>query len=226
MLGDKLPPDNALEELAAMGHQAFVQRQRADRNAKLAARYEMEPGTARLREVRAKMAAAHRASEARLLISADLLELSAIRLERWLAHPEMPRPPLITAVAAMLGTKTAAARLDGRRHAAALVTASDETARAACDLEIVLGEGPSATARNEGTALSAAGIALLDRWPRYGAAVADLGVRAVVAAPLRAGGASIGALCAYDQRPVVADGVTATADRLAAALTVLWLGSR
>ena len=86
-----------------------------------------------------------------------------------------------------------------------------------------MSEGPAADAAAAGTSIAVAGTALLDRWPRYGPAVAELGVRAVTAAPLGPPGARLGALCAYAAEPVIRDGAAAATDRMAVALTQMVL---
>jgi hypothetical protein len=87
----------------------------------------------------------------------------------------------------------------------------------------VLSEGPAADAAAAGTSIAVAGTALRDRWPQYGPAVAELGVRAVTAAPLGPPGARLGALCAYAAEPVIWDGAAAATDRMALALTQMVL---
>jgi hypothetical protein len=66
----------------------------------------------------------------------------------------------------------------------AVIAASDVTARAAYDLEFILGEGPARLAVARSHAVQVAGTALCDRWPQYGASVAKLGVQAVIVVPL------------------------------------------
>lgn len=118
-----------------------------------------------------------------------------------------------------LGVRGATTTLRGHRHTAALVAASDATARAAHDLEIVLGEGPAVTAVAEGTSIELAGSALLARWPKYGPALAELGAQAVIAAPLREATECLGALCVYDDEPVIKGDVVAATDKIADSLT-------
>ena len=140
-------------------------------------------------------------------------------MERWLRDPGTLRPLFMAAVAATLGIDGATAMLRGHQHPVAAVTASDDVALAAHDLEVVLGEGPAAAAMAAGVPVQAAGASLLDRWPRYGPAVAELGVRAVIAAPLRVPAGSLGALCAYDGQPMISDDVALVTERIAAAVT-------
>src|SRR5262249_19661128 len=82
-----------------------------------------------------------------------------------------------------------AATLRGRRPAAVVAAASDAIARAAQDLELALGEGPAVTAMTADVPVRAVGGSLPDRWPLYGPAIGELGVRAVVAGPLRSAAA-------------------------------------
>jgi hypothetical protein len=58
-----------------------------------------------------------------------------------------------------------------------------------------------------------------DRWPLYGPAIGELGVRAVVAVPLRSAAARLGALCAYSPEPVLPDSILSAARRVADAVT-------
>ena len=129
----------------------------------------------------------------------------------------------MAAVASALGTPSAAATLRGQRHASVVAAVSDATARAAHELEIVMSEGLAADAVAAGTSVAVAGPALLDRWPHYGPALAELGVRAVTAAPLGPPGARLGALCGYAAEPVLRDGIAAATDRMAVALTEMVL---
>jgi hypothetical protein len=150
----------------------------------------------------------HLRVQARHLLSAELHELLAGQLEGQ-HRGQGAGQALMTTVADRLGAASAAAALGGGRHAA-VVAASDEVARAAHDLELVFAEGP-ATEAADGAFVSASGRALLDRWPRYGPAAAELGIRAVCAAPLRPADVGLGALCAYDP---AAESWTAAATRL------------
>jgi len=133
------------------------------------------------------------------------------------------QPVFMSAVAAAMGVGSAAATLYGQRPAAVVTAASDVLARAAHDLEIVLGEGPAVTAMTAGVPVSAVGGSLADRWPLYGPAIGELGVRAVVAVPLRHAADCLGTLCAYSPAPVLPDRVVALAGRVADAVTYTML---
>jgi hypothetical protein len=209
--------------MAALWRLVDDERCRADGAAALAARYETRAVPAHLHTFRAQMAALQRRIEERHRSSARLHELHAIRLEKWLDTPGTLRPAFMAAVATTLGLRGAAAAISGGRQTYAVVAASDAAARAAHELEVVLGEGPAAAAVAEGTPIRVGGSALAERWPRYGPAVAELGIQAVIAAPLllphRQPAVCLGALCAYDGRPVIADGTALATGRIADALT-------
>lgn len=126
------------------------------------------------------------------------------------------------AVADVLGTRSALAMLGGRARDAATVATSDATADASHDLELVMAEGPVTDAA-KGVAVVAVGPALLDRWPSYGPAVAELGIRAVSAAPLGMHGVTLGAVCALDQTADAAEGAGVAISLMADALTRILL---
>lgn len=138
----------------------------------------------------------HRRVQSRHDISAEMHELLASQLDGQRVG-QGAEQALMTTVAGRLGASSAAAELRGRTRSAIVVAASDEVARAAHDLELVLAEGPAGEAA-DGAFVTAAGTGLLERWPRYGPAVAELGIHSVCAAPLRPGGVGLGALCAYE----------------------------
>jgi hypothetical protein len=205
---------------------ADLERERATRSAALAASYEAQArrGTESLRRLNARLAALYRRMEERHLASAQLHGLVAAKLERLAACPEGTlRPVFLAAIASELGVSSALAVLHGRRQGAAVIGASDRTAQAAHDLELVMAEGPMLEAARSGVPVRAAGAALADRWPRYGPAVAELGVQAVVAAPLGLPGTRIGALCALGREPVIGEEAALAAGRMADAFTRLLL---
>jgi len=84
-----------------------------------------------------------------------------------------------------------------------VLAATDERARQLEELQFALGEGPCVEASSGGRPvlepdLVAAGS---PRWPRFGAAVLDAGVRAVFAFPLRFGAIRVGVLDLYRDAP-------------------------
>jgi hypothetical protein len=94
------------------------------------------------------------------------------------------------------------------------VAASDEPARAAQELEFLLGEGPGREAAARRRAVSAAGRQLRERWPGYGAGLAELGIDEVAAVPLRLQGGCIGSLAVFDPLPGFAAGFVSVAEAL------------
>jgi hypothetical protein len=210
---------NARTDITILSRRVDEERQRAARAMRLATRYGQRAPTADLRPFYSRMAELHRGLAARHLIAAELHQQHLRRIEKWLSEPRMLRPTFLGTVAASLGTPAAAATLRGVECVPAVVAASDETARAAQDLERVMGEGPAAEVMADGTSVRLAGTALLERWPRYGPAVAELGVQAVIAAPLRLPTMLLGALCVYDTTPAIKADVAEAAGVIAGALT-------
>jgi hypothetical protein len=220
--GSVPPTDDAAAVIARLWERVALERGRAARAEEIAARCEAESaaGPEHLRSLRARMAILHRQMQTRHRTSAALHEAHAVRMQAW-ADGRGPafQPVFMSAVAAAMGVGSAAATLYGRRPAAVVTAASDALARAAHDLEIVLGEGPAVTAMTAGVPVSAVGGSLADRWPLYGPAIGELGVRAVVAVPLRHATGCLGTLCAYSHEPVLSDSVVAFAGRVADAVT-------
>lgn len=164
-----------------------------------------------------RVAALQQRVEACHLGSARLQEQCAARLRGRLEWPDDRRPALLDAVTAAIGMPSAAIVLLAAEQWEAVVAASDATARAAHDLEFVLGEGPAHLAVARGQTVQVAGTALCDCWPQYGPAVANLGVRAVLAVPLMPA-AGLGAVCAYASQPAISKDAALAAIRIADAL--------
>jgi hypothetical protein len=212
-------------EIDTLRRRAAAERERALCCAERAALHESEAASERLRSCHERLRDLHRGAESRHLISAELHELLADRLERQ-RDPGTGRaqPDVMQVVSARLGARSAAVALAGRQCRVAMVAASDELAGAAQDLELVLSEGP-ATDAARGVFVAAAGAALTYRWPRFGPAAAELGVHETCAAPLGAGHHGLGALCSYGLGPEAVPGQAEAATRLVAgALTRLLLG--
>jgi hypothetical protein len=208
--------------IADLRQWAAEERRRAVQEAAFAARCEQEATRLSTSFVqnRLRRAAMHRRAEACHRAAARVHERHAARLQAQLyqAQAKMLRPGFAAATAAaVLGMpSTTIILLDGQR-AIAVLAASDATARAAHDLEFLMGEGPVHALTEKSTPIRVAGPALCDRWPRYGPAVTELGVQAVLAVPLPPAG-SLGALCAYTQQPDITDTAAAAAGRIATAL--------
>jgi len=131
----------------------------------------------------------HRRSEA-CQRAAERMHLTfSRRLARWAVREDadlLLRPVLMTAVANTAGWHAAVLSLSDRAGGEKLVAASDATARRAHELEVALAEGPSRDAALGQTPV-ARGAELQVRWPRFGPAVGELGVRAVAAVPVDLG---------------------------------------
>jgi hypothetical protein len=112
-----------------------------------------------------------------------------------------------------------------------VVCATDAVSSAIEDLQLTLGEGPCIDAAASGAPvllpdLCDAQDVAIERWPGFMSGVADAGVRAVFAFPLRVGAISVGVMDLYRDRPgdLGAPGLPAAlmaAD--AAALALLYL---
>jgi hypothetical protein len=217
------PPDDANADIGVVWNWVALERDRAARAAAVAQRHEAElaQASAPMRGHHLRFATRYRQIEQRHLAAARLQALHAVRLQKWAQDSDRheSRPVFMTAVAAMLGVDGAVVTVFGQRQAQAMVATSGPTAQAAHDLEFVLGEGPTTDAVTSGSVVVAAGPAVRGRWPQYGAAVAELGVRAVVAAPLALPTVRIGTLLGFDSRPSLHDGVAESADKVADALT-------
>lgn len=103
----------------------------------------------------------------------------------------------------------------GRRG---VVCATDDVSRRIEELQVTLGEGPCIDTVRTGMPVLVVDLHDRDdiaawRWPTFMAAVADAGVRAVFAFPLRIGAIGLGALDMYRNRPGALDD-----DELASAL--------
>lgn len=161
---------------------------RAAREERLAAK------GSRSAHIHAALADAHRGTQRRQLTAAKLQFDFAWRMAEWAARgrDSAARPVLMRAVADVLGWDGAVLILCGDSGTERLVTASDATARAAHDLEVFLGEGPSRDAIRGGA--TAEGTELQHRWPLWGRAVTPLGVRAVAGVALGGGQKPLGSL--------------------------------
>jgi hypothetical protein len=108
------------------------------------------------------------------------------------------------------------------------VAATDERARLLEELQFTLGEGPCIDAFSQGRPVSQPELAATGprRWPGFGPAALDAGVRAVWAFPLQLGGIRLGVLDLYRETAGMLD-VDQTAEALAfadaATLLLLYL---
>jgi hypothetical protein len=167
---------------------AALARDAAAQAARVAANHEklMRPGMSAA-EAHQRMAAVQRRNEKCQRAAARMHAAFARNLEMWLARAagsgdEVPR--LMSAVASTSGWQAGVLTLYRHDGAECFVAASDATARRAHELEVALAEGPSWEAAHDGTATTEQGVQMERRWPQFGAAVGNLGVHAVSAAPL------------------------------------------
>lgn len=216
------PPARRNADIDELRRRAAEERRRAGRAAALADAYlaKAVAGPERLRPLYARIADLHYRMRERQLAAARLHETYATRLERQASQPWTAPPAFMSAVTDTLGIAGAAAALYGRASRfAILVATSDATAKMAYDLEAELGEGPASTTMAEGTPGQAAGRELQARWPKYGQAVARLGIHSVTAVPLRVPAARLGVLCCYGAGPAATGGFMAETATVADALT-------
>ncbi|MFC9995547.1 GAF and ANTAR domain-containing protein [Nocardia sp. NPDC127526] len=198
-----------------------AERERAARAAAIATRFEMQSTQAplSLQPLRERMAELYRGIEERHLSCARLHQNYARRLQRWLTGSRATsRPVFMSAVAAQLGVDGAAITLFGPEREELLVAASDSTARTAHDLELTMEEGPARDVLNGNDLVLAHPDELPVRWPHFGPALTNLGVRAVLAVPLRSSGL-LGAMCAYASRTELHREIAPTAGQVADVLT-------
>jgi hypothetical protein len=147
-----------------------------------------------------RLAMLHRSSAKRHSTAAELQESYALMLARGEDGRGAP-PRFMTGVAEACGTSSAALTLVGADDGQLAVAVSDEPARAAQELEFVLGEGPARDAVSRGAVVRATGARLRERWPGYAAALVELGITKVVAVPLRLQQNCVGSLTVFDPRP-------------------------
>lgn len=216
--------DDIRAQITALRRRSAEARQRAGHAADAAARLAEQAAlmSAPLDEACLRIAAVQRAVQERHLTSARLQDQYADRLCAWLRRAGEPerRPVFMDAVASAIGVRSVTVILLGTQRSEAVIAASDAIARAAQDLEFVLGEGPARSAVAHGQAVQAADMTRCDRWPRYGPEVVRLGVRAVLAVPVQPA-ARLGAVCAYDSEPAIGEAAAVAADAIAAALPLI-----
>ncbi|QEU93004.1 GAF and ANTAR domain-containing protein [Streptomyces kanamyceticus] len=199
-----MDPQNYAERLAlAMQAQDRARRanERAMRAERAAERHELlsarqRPGW----EIHTQVAARHRRSAACHRSSARLQEAFARRATQW-AEGLSAQPRFMTGVAEACGTTSAALTLVDSEQNQLAVATSNEPARAAQDLEYVLGEGPARDVTAARRPLHVSGPVIEKRWPGYGPALVSLGITAVAAVPLKAQDSCIGSLAVFDLGP-------------------------
>jgi GAF domain-containing protein len=83
---------------------------------------------------------------------------------------------------------------------------TDDRVRQADALQYDLDEGPCLTAATSRDLVRIDDLTTDGRWPRWGVAATELGLRAIMSAPLVAGDESLGALKVYAEQPGTFDG--------------------
>jgi hypothetical protein len=218
--------DDIRAQIAALRRRSAEARQRAAHAEASAARLEqraaLPSASASLRQAWMRAAAVQRRAQERHLASARLQDHYAHRLRAWLGRAGEPsrEPAFIDVVAGAIGMHSTTVVLLGARRGEGLIAASDAMARAAYDLEFVLGEGPARLAVACGQAVQATGMAVHNRWPQYGPAAAALGVKAVIAVPVQPP-AGLGAMCVYNSQPSISEQAAMSADVIADALALI-----
>lgn len=206
----------------ALRRLVVIARGRADRAAAVALRHEglLETAAVAMRPFHRRMAELHRATERKHRVAAELHASYLDAVGRWADRPEqlpgLP-PAFMAAVAETSGIRSLAVALFTTGGSEASVVVSDPLAAKVHDLEDVLGEGPS---RDESLK---PGVCvepeLVGRWPRFGLAARELGVRAVVSARLGVAGTPMGTLTAYRSEPEPDAEIARSLESLAEALT-------
>lgn len=199
---------SSAEQAAAVRQRAARARECADRELKIARKYEALVVGGR-GGMNVSLANIHRTSARRHELTAQLLEAHARRAAKW--ADTGGRPPLfMTGVAEACGSAGAAVTLVDTERNQLATAYSDEHSRAAQELEYVLGEGPARDAVRGRRAVVASGAVLTDRWPGYGPAAEGLGIGHVVAVPLQSAAGCIGALAVFDVRADATSTTTVT----------------
>lgn len=194
----------APDTVASAERRAAAARARSAHETSCADRHTALAGTAPtelLRDAHTRIAAVHRSTASCHLAAARLHDDYVARLAVWAEAQDSPQPLFMTGVAAACGTDSAALTLVGATLDQTTLAASDEPARAAQELEFLLGEGPARDATREARPVSAAGATLTARWPGYGAALGELGITEVAAVPLSLADVCVGALAVFDPGP-------------------------
>jgi len=202
---------------------AGAERKRAVEAGRVADRYEgmaaVTPGV--LGEIYLRMVKVQRDLETRHTTAAQLHTRYANSLKRQFrrAVVEPRRALFMAALAETSRADEAAVTMFGGDRIEALAGTSGPLARAAQDLEYILGEGPSHESATAQRPVFAVGSAILTNWPSYGTAVRPLGVQLVAAVPLDAGSGAFGSLAVFNPWSTDRDEVLATVRAVADAFT-------
>ncbi|MEV3853441.1 GAF and ANTAR domain-containing protein [Streptomyces sp. NPDC050095] len=209
------PQGGSPEQGLAAWQRAALTRERADREFRLARRYESLAARSG-DEMHIRLGKLHRSTANRHRVASQLLAGHARRAARWLQMGGPP-PLFMAGVAEACGTDSVAVTLVDAQCNQLAAASSDQFSRAAQDLEFVLGEGPARDSVFSRGPVVASGQALNSRWPGYGPAVEALGIGQVVAVPMVSAGECIGSLAAFDGHD--RDGSSSLVTQVADALT-------
>lgn len=189
------------DRAAAAWQRAARARERAERERVLAQRYAREAGRVG-DDMGRRLEYLHRTTAARHQVAAEILESFARRAETWVRRGDAG-PEFMATVAEACGTSSAGLTLVDADCNQLAIASSGEPASSALELEFVLGEGPAREAASRRRLVVAKGAVLAERWPGYGPALIDLGIREVAAVPLEVPGDCVGALTVFDPQASV-----------------------
>lgn len=190
------------QDLVAARTRARGAWRRAAEAAERAARFERLAATAspRLRDLYVSLAESSRRAAELHGSSARLQTAWAEQIDSFdrRVSPAISKPRFLAAVADVLGAESAAVVIWNRDDDVAAALATDLQARAAVDVELVVGEGPAHATSKGGRPVVARRCELAALWPAFAHATAAMPLEVVVAAPLKARGRPIGALTVFD----------------------------
>jgi hypothetical protein len=186
-------------QLARLAARAAAGEARAEAEAERARRALRlsELGSPLLREVHARVAEMHRRN-ADLHRATARLHQSLLHQMQYAADAISDGHRLVRAVAEVTQAPSSAILLLAGDGSTAEVLTMGTVAEAAQDLELVHGEGPMHTATAADRAVDVEGDAIGEAWPMYAPPVIGLGVRIIVAAPLRIRHDVVGAVGLFD----------------------------
>lgn len=158
-------------------------------------------GPVAMSESWARLAAIQRRSQRRHLVAARLNAAYASRMLESMQQPDASRGAAFMAAIASVSTGSGVVfTVSGCEQQAAVVAASDATARTAYDLERSFFEGPATDAIARRAIVWASGE-LAAMWPLFGLAISRLGVHAITAAPLCLRGRCFGSITTLNPHP-------------------------
>jgi transcriptional regulator with GAF, ATPase, and Fis domain len=193
------PSEKDLVAARARARRAWA---RAAESSKRAARFETlaEKAPEGLRPLYQSLAeSSHRAARmhgasARLQASwAGHIETSLRRVSATVSTPQF-----MAAVADVVGAGSTSVVIWSREHEVAAAMATDLQARAAVDIELVVGEGPAHDTASIGAPFVVRETDIAEQWPAFARATAAMSMHVVAAAPLQSGGMTIGAITVFD----------------------------